>query len=413
MRFVIPLLFLLAFPALVLAFRQQFLQHLQPKLDARLRSVLQTPGLSTVEADVNYLDVTLRGTVSEPALRERARHAVDSLPGLRCREGDNLLRVRPQITAMLDGASLSLSGWLKDQSSLHKVTAWVSEMRPDLKLDASDVQIDPYVVALEASPVNESTPELAQVWTTLQAPASLRVSREGDTFRVSGHLTSMNLRQAIVLAVPLGEGVTPLDFSTLHAGPYVQPAPFADAQALPALLSVFLTSPGAQRIEASGQELTIRGYATPTIRDRWMKVLNLFPEQMTIIAGFEVFPSPYHFPSYKEQSRLSPEKLADLKKVLSQSVIHFQIGASAADPSQVLALDVAAAAILEAGPEARVLIGAQPLTGETPEITRRRAEAVRGELAGRGVPLECLETELFEQTITEGDGAPRVEMLVK
>ncbi len=418
MKLLFTVLFLLAFPVLVLAFRQQFLDHLQDDLHARLRSVLSAPGLSEVRADLNYLDVTLRGSVPEPAYRERLQSVVDGMSGLRCRQEDNLLSVRPKLTAVLEGNRLLLSGWLGRASAPQAIAAWLHAARPELEVDISGVQIDPHVTEFPAPPEDEETPparELAPLWAAIEVPASLRVWRDGDTFRVSGHLPSIKLRQSIVLAVPLGEGVTPLDFSGLHAGRYVITAPFANEEALSTLLTVFLTTPGAQRIEASGQELSIRGYATPGMRDRWMRALKLFPDQMTSIAGFEVFPSLYHFPSYRPQSPLSAERLEALRKTLVKSTLFFERGADFATPAQAPVLDEAAAAMREAGPEARIVVGVAPPPGVPEGAARRRAEAVQKELVARGVPAGNLETAIFEPVSAGEDGSDgfQVEMLVK
>ncbi|MEZ0276019.1 MAG: hypothetical protein ACAH88_14020, partial [Roseimicrobium sp.] len=324
MRFLYTILFLLAFPVLVLGFRQQFLDHLQAPLAAKVKKVLGTPEFAGVQSELNYVDVSLRGEVAQPAQREQARIAVDAIQGLRCREEDNHLQVRPALTGTLAGSRLTLSGWLHSQVELSDIVNWIGEARAGLEIDRSGVQILHHVIPDPLSAAKEMPPLLQQLRGALQANASLKVVRQDGTFRVTGDLPSMKLRQAIVLAVPLGVGTTPLDFTGLHAGTYVKPAAFADEDALPHLLSVFLTSPGAQSIEASGQELVIRGHATSTMRDRWMAALNRFPEQITVIAGFEVFPSVYHFPSYQPESPLPASQLASVRQALSKAVIQFE-----------------------------------------------------------------------------------------
>jgi hypothetical protein len=413
MRFLYTILFLLAFPVLVLGFRQQFLDHLQAPLAAQVQKVLGTPDFANVRPELNYMDVSLRGEVAQPAQREQARLAVDAIQGLRCREEDNHLQVHPSITGTLTDAHLTLSGWLHSNAELSEVIDWVQKNRPGLEIDQSGVQILHQVTPAPLTAAKEMPLLLQQLQGALQANASLKVVRKDGTFRVTGNLPSMKLRQAIVLAVPLGEGTIPLDFTGLHAGAYVKPAPFADDDALPTLLSVFLTSPGAQSIEASGQELVIRGHATPTMRDRWMAALNRFPEQITVIAGFEVFPSVYHFPSYHPESPLPADKLATLRQALSKTVLQFEKNSTAAAPSQAASLDAASSAIRDAGPEVRIVAGFESLQDESADVTRRRSQAVIDELVGRGVPAKCLEAAPLDSTPSPEETVARAEFLVK
>jgi hypothetical protein len=413
MRFLYTIIFLLVFPVLVLGFRQQFLGHLQAPLAAQVEKVLGAPQFASVRSELNYVDVSLRGEVAQPAQREQARSAVDAIQGLRCREEDNHLQIRPSITGTLAGSHLTLSGWLHSNSQLSDIIAWIEESRPGLEIDRSGVQLLEHVVPEPLSAEKVIPPLLQQLHGALRANASLKVERKDGTFRVTGDLPTMKLRQAIVLAVPLGEGTAPLDFTGLHAGTYVTPAVFADEDALPHLLSVFLTSPGAQSIEASGQELVIRGHATPAMRDRWLAALNRFPEQITVIAGFEVFPSVYHFPSYQPESPLPAKQLTSVRQALSKAVIQFEKNSAIAAPSQAASLDAAAAAIRGAGPEVRIVVGVETLTDESSELTRRRAQSVIDELVGRGVPAKCLEAGPLDSNPSPEETVARAELLVK
>lgn len=413
MRFLYTIIFLMAFPVLLLLFRQEFLDRLQAPLAAQAAAALARPEFAGVRAELNYVDVSLRGQVAQPAMREKARAALDAIPGLRCREEDNHLQVHPAITGTLAETRLALSGWLHSSRELEDIMTWIEELRPGLEVDRSQVQFVQHVVPEPISSVKEMPNWLRQLHEALQADASLKVVRKDGTFSIGGDLPTIKLRQAIVLAVPLGEGITPLDFSGLHAGPYVTPAPFADEEALPRLLSVFLTSPGAQSIEARGQELLIRGHATPSTRDRWMEVLGRFPEQITIIAGFQVYPSVYHFPSYQPESPLPADKLGRTRQALGKLVIQFEKDAYTAAPSQAAALDDLAATIREAGPALRIVAGAVPTLDESADISRQRADSVISELVARGVPTACLEPGVFEPVSSAEESVPRVELLVK
>lgn len=413
MRFLYTVILLLAFPVLVLLYRQEFLGRLQPELAAQVQAALAKPEFSRVKTRLNYVDVSLRGEVDSPTHREQARAVVDAIPGLRCREVDNQLQIRPSLTGSLAGSRLTLSGWIHHSAELADIITWIEQFRPGLEIDSSGVQLLHHASPNPIRAGRVVPPLLVPLRKTLLADASLKVERTGDSFRVSGDLPTMALRQAIVLAVPLGGGATPLDFSELRAGPYVNAAAFADEEALPPLLSVFLTSPGAQSIEATGQELLIRGYATPSMRDRWMAALNRFPEKITIIAGFQVFPSPYHFPSYKPQSRVAAGTVESLRKSLAKSVIQFENGATTAAPSQAALLDDAAASIRDAGTEVRIVVGAAPLPGESADTAQRRAESIISELITRGVPASCLEPGLFEPISSAEEPVARVELLVK
>ena len=417
MRLIFAITFLLSLPLLVIAHRQHYFTSLQGPLFVRAGMALEAPEFAQVETTLNYLDVTLKGLVADPATRAKARQLVDDLPGLRCREQDNLIQVTARLNAKLDGNALAIGGWLHDEAALRDVTQWLEKARPGLEIHTQDVKISPYVT-IENVPRADSIPAAFRpAWTAIEKPASLAVSRAGSTLLVSGELPLAAPKQEWLAVLEKAAPGTAIDSHELASGAYVQDARFANGPAMAAFLQSFFASPGAASFSASARKISLAGKATPSQQSEWLTLVEPVAVGADLDAQLELFPSPYHFPGRQMESKLPPDTLAILEDVLAASSVNFGPGYATPDAGEQAKLTAAATSITAAGPQARIIVGGHvdstgnPKDNET--MARRRAENVISELVGKGVSPEILELAVFEPVPGGSERSRQVEFIVK
>ena len=250
-------------------------------------------------------------------------------------------------------------------------------------------------------------------------PASLRILRTGESIQLAGALPGVGLRDAVIQAVMGSRIETTLDSRQLKAGPYVRPARFADSQDLLAFLRSFFSSSAPQLFETANDCIRITGCATPRMDEEWKKLLTTLVEDDKLSARWRIFSSALHFPSYQPQSKLAPEALEDLRCALKSSIIYFDSGVVGVGKTEQAQIIAAADAILSAGPEARIIVGAHPDAVDdakrNEEAAHKRIDSVIAALVLKGVHPQQLEPFLYD-VMPPPDGANlgrSIEMLVK
>ena len=396
---------IVALPVFVLAHRQHFLNTLQPRLIRHVLAALDDPAFEGVKKDSlgpNYLDVTLEGSVADPALRDEARKRVSAIRGVRCREEDNHLYVPARLTGHLDGDKLTLAGWLHDESALQDVTRWLGEARPGLKVDATELHISPHVSRMD-SPLKEgggALPQpLVEIWNALRVSAGLRVARRGDTIMIEGTLPAQTLRDAVMGALTEAKTAAKIDDVKLKAGPFVRVAQFADETALPELLKSFFESPDAESFVADGETVKLKGVATPDQERKWRELVGPLADRTAIAMDVPVFAAPILFPSYKPQSLLPSDAMQQLRTVLQASVIHYPSGELGVVNEELPKFNAAAQAIVAAGPTVRIVLGAHLDSMDDPALNegaaKKRLEIVSSLLQARGIAAQQIETMIL------------------
>ena len=193
---------LLALPVLVLAHRQLYFRSIQGPLLVQISTQLDKPEFAQVEMSMTYADVVLDGVVAELPLREQARVLVNGIRGVRCRDEDNHIRVPARLTASLSDGSLALAGWVHDDALLSDVVAWIDAVRPGLEIDTAGVQESPHVTVEDPPKPGQEAPRyLRPVWSVIEVPASLKITRAEDRLTASGALPTTALRDAVVAAM--------------------------------------------------------------------------------------------------------------------------------------------------------------------------------------------------------------------
>lgn len=420
MRAFLVLVATLALPALVIAHRQHFLSAQQGVMLARVYAALGDPifsGIKKEDIRINYLDITLRGWVPDPSVRDEARRRVAAVPGVRCREADNQLLVTPRINATLEGEKIRLSGWLRDESARRDLTRWLQEARPGLEVNTDEIHLSPHVARVEApasgNAGDQVPPIFAEPWNAIRARPALRISNENGTIRASGALPSAALRDALVEAVP------GIDVSQLRAGAFVRQARFTDETALPAFLRSLFRSRAVEFFEAGGESVRVRAVATPQLEAEWRRLISPLAEDGVGTLELWIVSSPLQVPGYQPVSLLQPDALNDLRAALATTTTHFDRGVHSVSPAEINLINTAAQAILAAGPGARIVAGAHVDATGDPKLNedsaRRRAASVIGELKSRGVPAAQLEPAIIG-VAPAPDGSDQgrcVELLVK
>jgi hypothetical protein len=422
MRQVLFLIMVCLLPVLMLAHRNYFVNHDQERLLAQVKAALDDPMFSGVDREhlsMNFMDVTLKGFVETPEIREKARQKVDAIHGVRCREEDNHLEIPARLTAKMKQNALDLGGWLPGEELLHSVTQWLEQMRPGLQLDTSEVRLSPFVTHTE-EPTTSPLPAVYQeVLDTIRTNALLRVERKGDALKVTGALPSRELENAVKAALAGDKKTVPLETGGLVSGPYVKSAHFAQAAALPAFLKDFFGSPQSEFFEADGNTVKLRGVATLEMEAHWRELLLPLAERQEVAADLLVYPTRFHFPNYVPESKLPPEVTEKLRGTLKQAVFHFDPNHSDLLASEMPKFNAASTAIAGAGRDAKILVGGFQETGGDPKAQQqaavRRCETVIAEFKDRGLPTALFEMVIYSPLAVPNDGGHNraVELLLK
>lgn len=428
MRVLLIVLALLLLPVLTLIHRYHYFRSMQGQLLVRVMAALDEPELLHVKTDpetrMNYLDVVLAGTVPEISWRDKARDRVRAIPGVRCREEDIRIRVPAAMKGRLEGDVMHLSGWLHDDATLRDAVLWLTEGKPGLRVDTSQVRVSPYVTA-EDSPRRVKSPLFQPLWALIETPAVLDIMKQGEALKMTGALPSKDLKQKIEAAI-LGTRVeTSLDAGEVRVAPCVKSAPFTTKGVeLAALLKGLFATQVNTHFHADDEVISFDAEVTDEQRAVLSPLMDALGSDKTIEPHWTFQPSLYHLKTYTPVTQLPPEAMTALKAALAACTLSFSPASSAVTPEQMPALNACTQAIrsaLEINPELSIVVGAHPETGGDARgaklLAQRRAEAVIEQFADRQIPARVFQVQPFAAPHA-GDpaGAARshkVEMFVK
>ncbi len=169
----------------------------------------------------------------------------------------------------------------------------------------------------------------------------------------------------------------------------------------------------------SGENVSLDGIGTPYLENDWLfdlKKLGLSPKSQ-----MELFPSEYHFPSYKVSSDLDEESLKALSETLTKNEIYFETGSNWVRSSENSKISKLANVINAAGKKVEYVIGGHAdATGNVESnilLSRSRADSVVRALKTKGVSKGQFLIVPFGCTKATSNGSNptdrRVEILVK
>ncbi len=157
------------------------------------------------------------------------------------------------------------------------------------------------------------------------------------------------------------------------------------------------------------------------MESKWLSLLRPLTGAAKVDARLTLMPSVYHFPGYEVNSKLPPDKLNEVRTALRGQMTQFDTGSTQLTEDAKSRLMMLVPALLAAGPELGLVIGAHPdpagpasLEGA---IGRQRAEAVAAFLLEQGLPAAELSSVVFDPVPSGSPSAPfaprSVEILVK
>lgn len=349
MKLLLILVTILLVPLFMWLHHHRYESEMKPKLLEEVRQALRTDDLKEVsaEAQLDQLDVILRGEAPTPELREKARAAADAVPGARAAESRNRITVPGRLKLERSAAGLNASGFVP----------------PDLR-------------------------------------ERVRKNLEARGF-----------------TIPADQWVS----ESFISGPdWLWKPGFEN------WLADFLSAPGSRMISVEGKSIHLKGDATTELSEKWIDGLEaMLPRGTTVESEFQFFPSIYHLPGYQRSSAISPEIDAKVSGVLSASNIHFDLGSSVLNDSELPKVQAIANAITDAGSGISYALGGHTdVSGDREtnlRLSRERAQAVSAKLIELGVPADSLEVVAFGASQTVGSNeteasrqlSRRVEVLVK
>lgn len=401
MRLLIPPLALVLLPVFVGAHFLIFRAEQQPHLAGKVREALRLTGVKRGDAKMNYLDATVTGVAQDVAMREAAGVAVAQVRGIRFSPTNNRIVVPAHVNAALDDKRLSLTGWLPDERSVQSFLKIVKEHRPDLEIDAKKLRVSPFVITGDAENValSEKHRLLRPVLDAIRVPASLSVTREGDTFVVQGYLPSEEMRNEIIDAVQDNPGGWKTDVAKLVATRFVAESGFTRSNALPRFLKSYFSSPEPGTFSINGQSGPVLvADATREMEAEWLTLLRAVSGGAKVDARLTIYPSIYHLPGYRPQSQVPAESAAALRPALDSATVFFENGSTTLAPDEECKLRGAAPAILAGGQGLHLLIGyIEQSDPASNHLARERAALVRETLMDLGVGRNQLEIVSFNE----------------
>ncbi len=373
-----------------------------PMLQREVQRALIAAGLPEARVRMVYLDALLGGRLATLEQRDLAARVVDGFRGVRLRPYSNRILVNAEITHRIEGDELGLAGWLPGAEARERLAGLAAEFRPDLKVNVENIKLAPYVVLGPEVEMREGkvSSTFSEVLEALRLPPSLKLSREGEVYRLSGVVPSEELRAALVAAAQSGRWR--VEHDRLLAVPSCSPAPFVAGKGLADFMGAMFASPSPGEFSIDVRNgARVKAHATAAMENAWRMLL-----EPVVGPGGKVdmlitrVSSAFEFPDYRIQSVLPPGMEKSIRHLFATRVIYFEALSSGIGGEEETKLSSIVAAMISAGPQAQYVVagyGSEELEpGSLPALRVERAEAVRSRLVELGVPESLLETAVFE-----------------
>ena len=463
MKILVILLALVAVPVLVGYFQtQKYDKDLKPVLEKEALEVMNAEGVDNPSVKMDHLHATLSGVTATEEEREEVRALVSEVGGpgaVVVSDRNNNLETYGSLHIERSGEYVSVNGNFNEGTWADTFSA---PMEGVTLAKGSSYREEGFFRNPQLPELAASNPEV-QKWMgdflALPGARGIKVGAQSNEIRLYGKMTEKLQKRTLSGAAAAGLTVTPdfeivpatpIDLNTssvgnkivasgtipddLEVGRYgfspsedLQLDPFTDAPAgvyesgFGEWHKDFYADRQARRgYTLSGDKLTLNGLATPFLVNGWKSsatALGLKPE----VESLKVFPSPYHYDSYKLQSKVSEGDLAKIKAAFELNQVYFQSGSSEVQGAEVAKVDALAGILLEVGDKASYIIGGHADSTGDIEINRKlskeRAAAVLEGLAERGVNKALFEVTSFGSAEAKKVGGSasdrRVEILVK
>lgn len=201
------------------------------------------------------------------------------------------------------------------------------------------------------------------------------------------------------------------DFTAVHSS--IDNQPFSD------WVSAFFARKGPKGVHILGDKVTLSGVGTPSLEKKWLaelKASNLNPS-----SDLTIYPSEFHYPNYKRESKIDADKFKVLSAVFKANPIFFDSSSSVVREDQQPKVDTLASAIKQAGGDLKFVIGGHADSTGNVEFNQRlskeRSESVVTALAEQGVSKENFTVVSFGAAKASSAGSNesdrKVEILIK
>lgn len=407
MRSSIVLLILLLLPGFVLGHWWYFVNKNQPVLTQEAGEALKRHGIQDHGVSMDYLNARVIGVASTLEQRDEAARAVRAIAGIQLAPSDNLIAVRASLEHTLTEKTLRVAGLLPGDQALEALQTIVSERRPDITLDISQIKTSPVIVLGLPQPDGSPAPLtdrhtiLRPLLDTIRVPASLEITRDEKTISLKGYLPSETLRQSVIEAAQANAAGLAVNGEHLVFSRFIEQTSFTDEAALPAFLRSFFTLavPGEFSVrQDSAPRLTAT--VTRAIEAEWLSLLRPLGGNSKIDARLTIVPSPVHLPGYKPRSTLSPDALLTLADVLKRATITFDPGSYELLPTEEVKLAAIMPHILASGPALKLLVCGYDDPRTTNQaartLSRSRAEVIIAKLTELGMSETEVEIAHYE-----------------
>lgn len=424
MRLSLFFLMVILLPVAAVAHAYFIAFHRLPLLRQEVLQILEKAAIQSPKVDLAFLDIDIAGEAPSPQVHRQVVDSIRRIGPLRLKPGADRLHVNASVKAHLHANRLRLSGWLPEEKDAVKIQSILTELRPDLIIDITDLQHAPEVrwPTDFKPPLDAAHPFLAPILDTLHVPSELKIEFKGETLHLSGMLPAGGLKEEIIAALAGDSGAAEIDPSSLKASPHVKAAPFAKKKALAAFLASFFAAPPPRSFEIRDQgPPRLTGIATRKLESEWLTLLRPVTGGAKVDSQLVLLPSLYHQPDYQPRSQLPAAMLDQLREVLRGMTIAFDPGSSTLPPIDQTKLAALAPSLLAAGPALGLIIGGHPDplgdSGAENAIAKARGEAVLSFLIEQGVPGTDITAIAFEPVPPGSPAAPQiprsVEILVK
>lgn len=416
MRFSLLLITLALLPLAMILHGWIFTEHQLPGLRAKALAALRENGIRAAVVDLRYLDLRVAGNAPDLDSLEKARAAVVQTGPVRLVADD--LCIPASLNARLDGAKLSLEGWLPGEAHIHEVSQLLGKLRPDLTLDTSNLR--PAVQVRwpegEKGPLSAESSLMEPLLEKLRVACWIDLVQDEKGLRMKGMLPANGLKAALTAEFEKA-GREELQEST-----HTQPAEFADAGTLLPLVKRFFATATPRRFWINDQgEPLLEAPATRTLESEWLALLRPVTGGKRVTLKLTYYPSTFHFPGYEPESPLPKAQGESLKQALAAQPMGFAPGSATLTAEQQARLAALTPLLLTAGPAARLIIGGHPdpeaNVAEGKRLALARAEQVHSFLVEQGLPASDVKTMAFDAVPAGTAGAPAqidsVEILLR
>jgi len=458
--FLVTLLAIIITPLIFAYFQNaKYEGKLKPSLLSQVHEILSSKKVEGVEVSIEKLDVSVSGVAGSKEAVNDIKQSITELGdgAVRVSASGYMIQVYGEADVQKEKGKLFLAGEMSDPSAfLGKLNAGdlgsLGEVKTSSELDLDSVYRDSSAIG------NSQLPEWTARYLSLKGDRGYKLSASDNKIRPYGNVTP-RLRQELTASaenvglvvdssgfdiidpspakltfsntggesslsgkVPRGFDSTVLfkatkisveedDFTDLH--------PSVSAPAFHKWVGSYFNAKGERGIKIAHDEVSLSGPGTFTLRKKWLGELT--SQGLKPTSQLKIYPSEYHYPNYKLESKLDAGAQKSLRDAFALNQVFFDSGSSDVREDQLPKVDALAAAIATAGKDVKFVIGGHAdSTGHAEfnrQLSKKRAAAVVKALAEKEISDQRFTVVSFGAAKSSGAGSNesdrKVEIRIK